>query len=512
MAAGGAITAASATRSSSPRPMRMLRVNLKQSADWGEVEEGGRFKPRSRRRNRRGRFLRPKSEAARPNVATSVGRDGQSRLLAGSFTPLANRKPQKNNRSYVKVDAAFSPISFLERSLIQTMDATDASPEPVSLQQPRRNLLLWGVGGIVLLIVAWAGWQAMLSRRLDQEKAFIESRGGHLYFADEITDEGDLIEGPVRRTWAAYFSREPLNVNLHKVQKVRECLEITAKYQGLWQIDLSESDFTDADAPLLAEMTGLRHLLIHDTAAGDAVLEAASKLPHLETLDLTRTRITPQGLAKWKPPATLKTLMLLECQMGDGALACLKDHPQLETLRLCDTAATTDHVGEIGSPPKLEELDLSGSKVDDRIAEMAMRWRQLRILRLADTPLTGTGSEQVAQAAVKFRELDLSGVPITAETMRFTSYARVLRVLSLSNCPMTDEMSAHLFIMRGLQELNVDGTKLTAEGIVRITEQTPVSTLRVSAGLLSEKEKAYIAENRPNLELIEVPQDEPESK
>ncbi len=405
------------------------------------------------------------------------------------------------DRKTVRERLALSRIP-LQPIIISRMENSPNSSAPRS----SRLRLLLIVGVLVLAIVGgWVIWQSRLAQQLDEEKAFIESRGGHLYFADEIGETGELIEKPIERNFIAHWSRTPLNINLHKVQKVRECLELAATYHGLWQMDLSESDISDQDVQVLAGMRELRHLLVNDTQVGDALLAAVSGLPNLETLDLSRTKITAGGLAKWKPPASLKTLMLIECEIAPGALSCLENHPKLETLRLCDTKTDSKCLQELGTIVTLDELDLSGTLIDDACISAMIEFPGVLDLRVADTRFSEEGVWALAKQKMKVKHFDLSRLPVDDRAMMALGNGKALERLVLSGAPVTDDMLFHLFNKRVPLELAIDNTPVTAEGVVRLVYQTQLYRLDVSEKLLSAKDQEEIKLRRKELVVIEVP-------
>jgi Leucine Rich repeat len=393
-------------------------------------------------------------------------------------------------------------MSRLLPIIITGMENSPKKSDPKSSRL--RFLFIVGVLALTLLS-GWVFWQSRLARQLDQEKAFIESSGGHLYFADEIGETGELIEKPIERNFIAHWSRTPLNINLHKVQKVLECLELAATYHGLWQIDLSESDISDQDVQVLAGMQELRHLLVNDTQVGDALLAAVSGLPHLETLDLSRTKITASGLAKWKPPASLKALMLIECEIAPGALSCLKNHPRLETLRLCDTKTDSKCLQELGTITTLEEFDLSGTQIDDTCITAMIEFPKVMDLRVADTRFSEEGVLALAKQKMKVKNLDLSRLPVDDRAMMALSNGKALERIVLSGTPVTDDMLFHLFNKRVPLELAIDNTPVTAEGVVRLVYQTHLNKLEVTENLLSTQDHEEIKLRRKELEVIEIP-------
>lgn len=378
--------------------------------------------------------------------------------------------------------------------------------ESTTTQAPRRlPFLLLAAAAVIFLTVAWFFWQWRIAARLDREAALIESHRGRLYFSDEFDEVGELLDGPIRRNWIAYLSRTPLNINLHKVQPVRECLEIAATYHGLWQIDLSESNLTDEDLDVLAGMTELRHLFLNDTQVGDKALDVVSKFSNLETLDLSSTKITAAGLAKWTPPKSLKALFLNQCDLAEGSLRPLKDHPHLDVFRLCDTKLTSACLSELGQLPLLDELDLSGTLVDDACVPWLAKQYKIATLKVADTQFSPEGVVNLSDHLIKFRHVDLARLPITDKVIRLISGGRMLQGVRLSGTPFTDEMTLHLFQMRALSELEVDETKMTAEGIVRLVDHTRLRRLVISEKILSDADRKYIARQRQDLELIETP-------
>lgn len=91
----------------------------------------------------------------------------------------------------------------------------------------------------------------------------------------------------------------------------------------LQEIQLSDTDVTDADLAHLRGLSGLR-LLSLGSQITDAGLAYLSSLTGLYILDLDFTQITDAGLAHLQGLANLKSLELSETQITDAGLAELR--------------------------------------------------------------------------------------------------------------------------------------------------------------------------------------------
>ncbi len=129
----------------------------------------------------------------------------------------------------------------------------------------------------------------------------------------------------------------------------------------------SSALITDADLARIAELPGLRELLLEETQITDAGVLSLSGLPDLEHLRLRGARVDNAGLAHL-------------CQFQ-----------KLRILNLPHEKFTDDALAELARLPKLIQLRFSSPNVTDAGMKHLAQLEQLRALHLISVPITDEG-------------------------------------------------------------------------------------------------------------------------
>ncbi len=142
------------------------------------------------------------------------------------------------------------------------------------------------------------------------------------------------------------------------------------------EVDLMESDATDADLALLKTFTSLRRLNLGMTAVSDngiAILKRLSTLEDLTHLDLEKTSIGDAGLAHLSRLTSLQDLNLSDTPVTDAGLAHLKGLTRLSALDLRNTEVSDACLGHLKGMTSLKTVELSDTKISDTGVRMLQR-------------------------------------------------------------------------------------------------------------------------------------------
>ena len=90
------------------------------------------------------------------------------------------------------------------------------------------------------------------------------------------------------------------------IQEIAHDLGAVAK-NVIW-LNLSDNNLTEADLPILKQMTNLEKLRLEKNAIGDGIVDMLSGLKHLVALNVNETRLSDSGLARLRQHPSLKRI------------------------------------------------------------------------------------------------------------------------------------------------------------------------------------------------------------
>ncbi len=292
----------------------------------------------------------------------------------------------------------------------------------------------------------------------------------------------------------------------------------------IYILDLSETNVTDGDLEYLDGLP-LNNLYLNGTKITDVGLEHLLNinLPKLRTLSLNSTAITDVGLEHLRNLPNLTDLSLNSTAITDVGLEHLRTHPNLYSLNLESTAITDvglKHLEELRTSVK---LDLFDTKVTKEGVESLLKEAPIVLIYL---PGAGWGLDHNSLSMLQqvrpechivgsrfgrgaadwvlwlngnFEAVVENGEPIEineaeavpAEPFQVTSInfndnqflndacakrfkdIEGLKRLSLRNTGLSDAAVDDLKSLTDLEEVDLMGTKITADGIETIREALP---------------------------------------
>lgn len=222
-------------------------------------------------------------------------------------------------------------------------------------------------------------------------------------------------------------------------------------------------------------------------------LHALGLESELEHLVIWGGPLTNDDLAPLAHLKGLKQLVLGEMRIDDGVFVHLQHLPNLETLILAYTSNRGDMTSLTHLP--LRDVRLEGCRfVGDTCAETLARIPTLRQLELHMTGLTDLGvaalaglpletlwlGPRVTDAAMEtlskmptLRHLDICAHNVSDAGAKMLASLPRLEILWLSRCDIGDECVEALAGISTLQELNVNCTRVTEDGLKTLRAALP---------------------------------------
>jgi hypothetical protein len=236
----------------------------------------------------------------------------------------------------------------------------------------------------------------------------------------------------------------------------------------------------------------------------DGDLIELARMPQLQRLDLSQTRISDQGLAYLKTASSLVEVNLAYAEkLGDPAHAVVKHWKNLRRLNLRGTVIADETAASAASLPQLEVLDIADTIVGDVGVEALAAAQKLKELSMGNIRMSEVGfqslrqlttlshldlggrrhqgpsniSERAVQAIASLRQLrvlKLGHTKFPAKSFPALAAMPVLEQLSLEFCPeVNDETLKQIAAWKSLRSVELNGTKVTAEGVAALRKERP---------------------------------------
>lgn len=221
------------------------------------------------------------------------------------------------------------------------------------------------------------------------------------------------------------------------------------KGMAIYRLYLGETKITDAFAPRLKEIAGLKQLFLNGTSIGDTSYKVLATIDSIDLLDLSTTKITDEGV---KAISTLPSLAWLNLSninsVTDSSLKALAKNPSLRTLLVQNTSVTDIGFQHL-EMTHLNRLEFGSAAISDAALKSVACIKTLDIIDVS--------GQAVSDAGVRF----LSTLPALSGKL-------VMRATST-----TDESIDHLAKLKWLKTLDIVGTQVTSEGVDRLQRELP---------------------------------------
>jgi internalin A len=190
--------------------------------------------------------------------------------------------------------------------------------------------------------------------------------------------------------------------NLQKLvlsgSRVGKSLTVLSDLTQLRELELENTDITDAEMKSLAALSNLRVLNLAGCNITDEGLQQLKALTDLQSLNLNRTKIRGAGLASLTGLSKLETLSLQETELQASEITSLAGLSGLRILHLAKTPVDGALIPLLADLPNLERLYLDETNISDddipRLAAiLAEKTPQVKGLFFDDTALSDASIE-----------------------------------------------------------------------------------------------------------------------
>lgn len=307
------------------------------------------------------------------------------------------------------------------------------------------------------------------------------------------------LGGTARERWSGTDADLPLTqINLENSQVTDADLNLLATLNGvdhLYSLILRMTRVTDAGLKDVTKLSTLRRLDLGDTKVTDAGIGALAELQELKSLDLGGTPVTGVGLEPLSKLKQLAFLNLRGSRISDAGLKNVGALKNLESLDLDDTGVTASGLRNLAGLTRLQNLRLDLEAGRGRQAQMttvaklhalreagllhAIEQTEPRHGSVGPRPTTAEGitnltlyDNWLTDAALRefadfknVQDIQLDGSKISDSGLKTVGTFKQLRRLSLSNTRVTDAGLKELAGLTALQDLKLEGTQVGDPGL-----------------------------------------------
>lgn len=249
------------------------------------------------------------------------------------------------------------------------------------------------------------------------------------------------------------------DLNLFAVEQITDtAVAYLRGWRKLERLNLRGTDVTDTALEYIGQITSLRSLDVSYTQITNNGLEFLSSLPALEELVLGGNKVTGAGLRVLKLLPSLRTLSLSGAQKRNSGT--------------WSVSLTDLDLDAIGTLKGLRVLDLAGVRITDAGVARLKPLGSLAAIDLSRTDVSAVGLKQLS--ADGLRRLSLHRCKrIDNAVADVVVPLASLAALDVSETAFGDEGLARLAAMKGLQQLYLRGSRVTAAGVSAFRSRNP---------------------------------------
>ena len=158
-------------------------------------------------------------------------------------------------------------------------------------------------------------------------------------------------------------------------------------YRQLRTLTLSDTDFSDADAPFISRLKRIERLYLTRTRIGDQAIASLVACERIENLGLAWTAVSDASAERLAQLSALKNLVLSGTQFTDAGLLPLARLQRLQTLWLDDNAISDAGLANLRQIGSLRRLHLNRTRLSEAAVGPLTTMTHLRWLHLMGLPL-----------------------------------------------------------------------------------------------------------------------------
>ena len=194
-------------------------------------------------------------------------------------------------------------------------------------------------------------------------------------------------------------------------------------------------------------------------------------------------------------------LSLTDFPLRAGDARTIGQMKKLARLNLRGSNISDEDLRQLGSLTNLQHLDLWDTKISDAGMDGVVKMSHLKSLSLGDTKITDASLPRIAKLA-ELRQLVLARTRITDAGLKSLVGHKQLAALNLSETEIGDAGLKTVTEMPALRGVALDGSKVTAEGVVRFSMHDGFDWMATEAGVANELARRVSAADTLGAEAI----------
>lgn len=348
-------------------------------------------------------------------------------------TKLLNKDPEKRYQSAGEVLRELDACELHGGGAADVSSRRSQNEERAPTKNPARTSLLWALCVMVIGIAAYCG------------SAFVSP----LHRPLPPVNTSSSSEKTLSQQHPGLASGTRTEVDLSNIGITDDALKSIGQTPYLRKVWLrGDNQITDNGVAYLAPATSLAILDLADTAVTDKCGATISRFKNLTDLGMDNTHVT------------------------DAFIESVPD--SVVWISLNGTAVTNAGVERLIRLPNLEGVFLSGDKVDDATTAALAKIPRLHKVYLSSRKLTDRSAYSLCSAS-DLTELSIHGGALTdAGVIKLARKHKGLTKLTLTgNAKVTNASLDAISKLTSLEELDMDGTGITAPGMERILSKLP---------------------------------------
>jgi hypothetical protein len=238
----------------------------------------------------------------------------------------------------------------------------------------------------------------------------------------------------------------------------------------------------------------------------DGGLRAAGQFPRLKQILLRRGQATDEGLAAIAGLADLEVLMIGDATaVCDAGVAHLAGLPKLRNVHISNGRIGDGALAVFGKMPSIQSLSLQGNHFSDAGLKHLAGLKQLRSLwvGMGKQPITDAGARHLA-GLTGLEQLDLQRSRLTTAgvaALKDLTHLRTLHINGPAAEGIDDADIQPLLGMKRLQRLSLGNTRLTAVGVGRLLTLPDLQDLSLTSPLIGAEAQEDLKKQRPGVRL-----------
>lgn len=237
-------------------------------------------------------------------------------------------------------------------------------------------------------------------------------------------------------------------------------------------LDLGQTSINDKGLETLGGCTKLKELNLSYAPISDAGVQHLSRLTMLERLGLACTaNVGDKSLEALKSLTNIKSLELHHCKVTDVGMKVLKNFPNLESINLWGAKVSDSGLAHMSGLKNMQSFACNSNGITDEGLKTIATFSELRILELEECKITSNGLNAL-KTLKKLTRLNLGGSSITDSDVKCLSQLPIAE-LGLQGTRLTDACVDELAGMTNLKKLNVIGSNLTRDAVMKLRKALP---------------------------------------